>query len=98
MVSFRFSIFNSVHSMITVNSGTGAHKHGSTGELLNQVKDFIKDEFDISGHVSNSAIYILLTPENIEKLSELTTIFSLYNGRYEFIMNDTEFAMEARRF
>lgn len=98
MVSFRFSIFKRVPSMITVNSGTGAHKHGTTGELLNDINKFIEKQFGISGYVSNGSLYILPTEKNKKQLAEIATMFSLCNNRYEFIMNDAEFAMEARRF
>ncbi len=96
--TFRLSVFTCTPSMITVHAGTGAHRHGGEGVLLNKLNQVIKNDFGLCGYVINSRLYIPGTPSNCKNLSELSTIFALHENIYPVIIDEEEFKIVLRRY
>lgn len=96
--TFRLSIFTCTPSMITVNAGTGVHRHGGEGALINKLNQVIETDFGLCGYVVNNVLYIPGTPANRKTLSELSTIFALHENIYPVIIDEEEFKLVLRRY
>lgn len=94
MCMFNISIFKHTYTIITIQSGSGENRVGSEADIMNQLKDFMYHEFGLVAVRSRATLFVI--PEignNCRKLTEMQTLFALHDNTYQFILNDTQFAL-----
>lgn len=96
--SFRFSVFTCTPSIITVNPGTGAPRHGGEGALLSLLSEVIEEEFGVKGYVANTTLFIPNSVTNQKRISELSTVFALHENKYPVTIDNKEFTIELKRY